>query len=148
MKGQIYKVTHKKSGRVYIGQTIGELSNKLASLKGYKTEIGKIIRQSKGKSFEIETLVFANSYKKLNELEKFYIAEYKSYDPKYGFNKMKGGGKSRVVKCFFGRQMLTKQIVLKIPTVIHNKLNEIAMKDRRSVSDLLYIHITEITSSC
>jgi len=63
MYGYIYKTTSKIDNRVYIGQKQGGFkSNYLGS----------------GKHFKLELLIYAKSRKELNELEKFYIQDYRN----------------------------------------------------------------------
>lgn len=86
----IYKITHLKSGRIYIGQTYGTLKQKLWAIRSYRTELGKLRKEKGQDAFKIEILEKVYSQKICNQREKFYIKLLKSDDPIIGFNRTKG----------------------------------------------------------
>lgn len=100
MQGIIYKLTS-PSGKIYIGQTVQSLKNRLS---GHKTDcinrtspITSAIRKYGLENFFIETLITVQSEREilnnqLNKLEIFYIKLYNSYEN--GYNATTGGGKN------------------------------------------------------
>jgi group I intron endonuclease len=90
--GIIYKLTHRDSGRVYIGQTKktirGRLSgHKYAAFVAKKdTYICKAIRKYGLDAFDAEQIDDANSLDDLNKLEEHYISLFNSTDRNCGFN--------------------------------------------------------------
>ena len=97
-KGVIYKYTF-PNGKVYIGQTINPRSRKtqhLCESTGAR-HIAFWRAYKKYGTFEYEEIeLIEESTKealceKLNTLEQFYIDQYKSTNPKYGYNLTSGG---------------------------------------------------------
>lgn len=95
--GVIYKITNKINGKVYIGKTENKLGfNGRYGNDLYKYTHNEHIRNSIKKygieNFEIiPEFDTAFSREELYKKEEEYILFYKSYIPKYGFNKTMGG---------------------------------------------------------
>lgn len=92
--GFIYKITNKVNGKIYIGQTITPVKNRM--YKHYSqartgkniTGIDAAIRKYGEENFEVEQLVECPN-EDLNEQEQFYISKYKSFEN--GYNLTIGG---------------------------------------------------------
>lgn len=92
--GFIYKITNKVNGKIYIGQTIMPIKNRM--YKHYSqartgkgiTGIDAAIRKYGKDNFEIEQLVECPN-EDLNQQEQFYISKYKSFED--GYNLTIGG---------------------------------------------------------
>ena len=89
----IYKVTNKKSGNVYIGQTVNTLDIRkeqhIKLSKSKNTHFYNALRSYGETQFEWSVLASVKSKEELNELEIFYINEYDSI--KNGYNMVDGG---------------------------------------------------------
>lgn len=94
--GQVYMILNKINNKKYIGQTIGE--NVL--LDRYKNNIEKNTFNNHLKSsiskygfenFEISTLCFCDSKEELNSKEQYYIEQFNTINPAYGYNQHVGG---------------------------------------------------------
>ena len=91
----IYKVTNKKSGNVYIGQTVKSLEERkhnhfLSSLsKNSKSKFHKAIKSYGIDNFNWEVVDTANSKDELNQKEIQHISEYNSIED--GYNMIDGG---------------------------------------------------------
>lgn len=98
MKG-IYKITQKSTGKIYIGQSI----NIYARWNSHITAIDNLSFHAAYRKdptdFIFEILTQNDSYTTddLDLLEKNAIKDYKSNDPKYGFNSTAGNGKNKNV---------------------------------------------------
>lgn len=92
--GFIYKITNKVNGKIYIGQTIMPIKNRM--YKHYSqartgkaiTGIDAAIRKYGEDNFEVEQLVECPN-EDLNQQEQFYISKYKSFEN--GYNLTIGG---------------------------------------------------------
>ncbi len=92
----IYKVKNKITGKVYIGKTIKGFSTRKNqhindALRGSTYIFHNALRGYGKDKFEWEILRVVFTHTKLNELEKNYIAEYKSNDKNFGYNMTAGG---------------------------------------------------------
>ena len=96
MKG-IYKITQNSTGKVYIGQSINidnrwnqhaNATDNLSFHKEYRNTPTDFI-------FQILTQNDDYTKEDLDRLEKQYITDYKSNDPKYGFNGTAGNGEGK-----------------------------------------------------
>ena len=97
----IYKITNKINNKVYIGLTkctlqyrwtkhIGECNNVKNSKQLYKA-----MRKYGIENFTIEKIDHTDNFEKLGELERFYIKQYNSQNPKYGYNLTAGGERNQ-----------------------------------------------------
>lgn len=90
----IYKHTNRFNGKCYIGQTKCEdLTRRWTGGSGYKdsTHFYSAILKYGWKSFAHEILETGLTEEEANDREQFYIALYRSDNPKYGYNIRKGG---------------------------------------------------------
>jgi group I intron endonuclease len=95
MNSGIYKITHRDTGRVYIGQSV----NLFRRFKGYKNHGGSgngnsVIKRALLKygheAFDFEVIVYAEGFDYLNDIEIKLISLYDCMVPK-GFNVESGG---------------------------------------------------------
>lgn len=116
MRGVVYKYTS-PSGKVYVGQTIIERKRRrmfLAVDKDYSN--GCLINNARRKygpeNFIYEVLFEINGEdrghikKTLDYWEKYYIAEFKSNDRRYGYNMNEGGAGN--AGCFYSEETRAK----------------------------------------
>lgn len=92
----IYMHRNKINNKVYIGQTIQDCpQNRWKNGKGYKTcyYFYNAIQKYGWDNFEHIILEQNENWtqEELNNKEQYYIAQYKSNEPKYGYNITKGG---------------------------------------------------------
>ncbi len=98
MKGTIYKLTNKKNGKVYIGQTIQDLNKRIRShkthLKGnvHHNELLQKVYNKYGWIFDVEVIEKC-TINNLDEREKFWIDYFKSTKRENGYNFETGGNK-------------------------------------------------------
>jgi group I intron endonuclease len=99
--GIIYRVTHRESGRVYIGQTTTTVPKRWAchvcrAKKGEGTSIylARAIRKYGAKAFELAAIAHASNRSELDYLEQFFIITHNADVKELGFN-MTEGGESR-----------------------------------------------------
>jgi hypothetical protein len=89
----IYKCTNKKTGKVYIGQTIKSLDKRITQhhkvAKKSKSKFHKALISYGFENFDWDILKSATSKQELNELEIHYINEYDSINS--GYNMIEGG---------------------------------------------------------
>lgn len=97
--GYIYKVTNKKSHRVYIGQTKTtvdirwqqHVEKASGNSKPNKGSLQEAIKNDGFENFDCVALGDASSIDELNRLERQYIREYDTLDPLLGYNLSRGG---------------------------------------------------------
>ena len=90
----VYKVTNIVNGKVYIGQTILTLAARKHSHEGSMYQNRRFysaLRKHGKKNFIWEVLSECFDKEQMNELEKFYILQFKSKDPEFGYNMTDGG---------------------------------------------------------
>ena len=100
----IYKITNLVNGKVYIGQTIGEMNKRFkkhlsqVNCKNVCSALYSALKKY-GKEFFIIEPIITGDYSKeeLNELEVFYIKKYNSISPN-GYNLQSGGNSFMVVE--------------------------------------------------
>ncbi len=89
--GKIYKFTEKKTGRVYIGQTISTVEARAADhIRHGQHPFDRVLKRKGMNAFTLETIAKATTKKKLNTLERKFIAKYDSANPRKGFNTLAG----------------------------------------------------------
>jgi len=87
----IYKAVNRINGKIYVGQTIQNLSRRIAShLDDPKYPFGKALRKYGLQSFEISVIDDAKDVSVLNEKERYWIKAYDCMVPK-GYNLTDGG---------------------------------------------------------
>jgi group I intron endonuclease len=91
----IYKATNKINGKVYIGQTIKTLSERIKSHKSHsktrKSIFYSAIIKYGFEIFEWKIIDFAKTHKELDNQEKYYIKLYDSMNIEKGYNMTEGG---------------------------------------------------------
>jgi group I intron endonuclease len=96
----IYKITNTINSKIYIGQTIKKLSERIhghfADSKRErknkcKTKISLAICKYGFENFNFEIIDYALSQEELNELEKKYIKLFNSNINEFGYNLLSGG---------------------------------------------------------
>jgi group I intron endonuclease len=91
----IYKVTNKINNKCYIGQTIDLKTRKQHHIKDSKRGSDYHFHRAMQKygidNFEWTVICECKTKEELNEKEMFYIKEFKSNEPEYGYNMTLGG---------------------------------------------------------
>jgi group I intron endonuclease len=88
----IYKATNLINGKVYIGQTVRSLDERMREhLRHSKTAFDKALKKYGISNFRIETIDCATSIDELNAKEKYWIDIYNAFG-KSGYNMCEGGG--------------------------------------------------------
>jgi len=99
----IYAITHRESGKQYIGQTRQLLTQRLKQHYGNKTSyIGKAIQKHGRDAFDA-TILHKCNQDNADELETDCIAEMKTLAPD-GYNLDLGGHSAHVIRGRFGRK--------------------------------------------
>jgi group I intron endonuclease len=86
--GYIYETMNKKNMKVYIGQSVGQFK---PDYLGSGLHIRRAIQKNGVECFEVKILAYAGSKKRLDALERKYIAEYRKKFPKQIYNIHDGG---------------------------------------------------------
>ena len=86
----IYKITHKKTGKSYIGQTRGTLKARLKAHLRAPSAIGSALRSHGREAFTVEVLHANVPVQNLNPLERTEIAMRGTIAPS-GYNIAPGG---------------------------------------------------------
>ena len=94
--GEIYVITQKSTGVLYVGQTVTSILRRWAwhlkqSQLGRKSPLHAAIRQCGESDFVIKRVATAGNQYELNKLERDWVAKLDSRFPK-GFNLTRGGG--------------------------------------------------------
>lgn len=91
----IYKITNLINGKMYIGQTIGDISKRFIGHANHKSRSGirGAIKKYGRENFTIEVIDVANSQDELNAKEKYWVEYLDTISPN-GYNLMEGGGNS------------------------------------------------------
>lgn len=89
----IYKHTNKINGKIYVGQTKLNLKQRWREGEGYKycPLFYNAIQKYGWNSFNHEIIEEVDSIEQANKREQYWIAFYKSNDPRYGYNLTSGG---------------------------------------------------------
>lgn len=90
MYGVIYKITNKRNGKPYIGQTTRSVEQRFKEHAKSNYLIGKAIRKYGKENFTIEIIEECETPEQLNEREKFWIAFFNCMSPN-GYNLTDGG---------------------------------------------------------
>jgi group I intron endonuclease len=88
--GYIYRVMNKKSGKLYIGQTIKK-GYKFHRYLGSGQAIVALVKREGKENFSKVILDYAFSERELNYLEKLYIEMFSTSFPEIGYNLTLGG---------------------------------------------------------
>lgn len=93
--GNIYKITNLINNKIYIGQTINPISQRWSAHKshaknGSTHKLGRAIRKYGEENFKIE-LISQYPMEELDEQERYWINQYKSFKDEYGYNTQLGG---------------------------------------------------------
>lgn len=93
--GYIYKITNKINGKVYIGLTTVSIEQRWRGHVNESKKCNRHLYSSMRKygvdNFYIEKIDETDDFKKLGELERYYIELYKSTDYNFGYNNTFGG---------------------------------------------------------
>ncbi len=89
--GTVYKLTNTVNGKIYIGQTRRPLYKRFNEHCCANSAIGRAIRKYGKDKFTKEIIAVCESKEELDSCESRYIAEYKSNDPNFGYNRTEGG---------------------------------------------------------
>jgi group I intron endonuclease len=92
----IYKISNTINSKIYIGQTIKKLSERIYghfadAKRNRNTKIARAIRKYGIDNFNFEIIDNALSQEELNELEKKYIKLFNSNTNEFGYNLLSGG---------------------------------------------------------
>lgn len=108
----IYMITNLKNGKVYIGQTKQRLQTRFSqhmtptsACKGLRAAVKKHGRNS----FQIMKLTTAKTQKQADSLEKLWIWLTRSDNPKYGYNRTRGGSGNGIAFNSDIRQSMSEQ---------------------------------------
>jgi group I intron endonuclease len=96
MKCRIYLIRNTVNGKTYVGYTKNEIKKRFYQHSKSSKPIGKAIKLYGEEKFTVEILEEANSVEEALELEKKWIAHYKSNV--FGYNCTKGGDISPIVR--------------------------------------------------
>lgn len=88
----IYKITQKSTGKVYIGQSKNIFSRWSQHINAIDDLAFHAEYRKDPTDFTFEIQALTDNVNDLNRLEKLYITDLKTNDPKYGFNATKGNG--------------------------------------------------------
>lgn len=93
---EVYKITNKVNGKIYIGITnqgsgVRYYKHWSDARKGDPCPIHKAMTKYGKENFTLEIIDFADTYDELKEKEKFYIKKFNSMDRSVGYNLTEGG---------------------------------------------------------
>jgi group I intron endonuclease len=94
--GEIYKAENNINHKVYIGKSILTMEDRrrdhlYRARTGQGTYLHKAIKKYGAENFTWTVIEECSNKEQLAELEKKYIAEYKSNNPEFGYNLTTGG---------------------------------------------------------
>lgn len=88
----IYKATNLLNGKVYVGQTVRTLDERMREhLRHNETAFSKALKKYGIENFEINVIDKADTVEELNEKEIFWIKFFKAFGEN-GYNMCEGGG--------------------------------------------------------
>ena len=91
----IYKATNKINGKVYVGQTVRSLAERMAEhIRHDHTAFDKALRKYGLDAFDVEEIDSAASVEELNQKEIYWIGFYNCVVPN-GYNMCDGGGNTK-----------------------------------------------------
>lgn len=134
----IYKITNLLNGKVYIGQTRRTVEQRYkehiqCAIRGDGFYLACAMRNYGIDNFKVETIASTDNLERLNELEKFYIREYKSDSDKFGYNLSPGGDSntmdSPIIKAKHDDKMRTEDVRKRIGNTVRRKIIESGRKD-------------------
>lgn len=93
---EIYKITDKINDKVYIGATSQGCGKRFKqhiwkANEGSNYAFHKALREIGENNFEAETIEYVNSIEELKQREKYWIIQYRTMNPEYGYNSDCGG---------------------------------------------------------
>lgn len=140
LNGNIYKITNKINGKVYIGQTIHSIEYRfskhcLKSQNGCVVLHNAITKYGK-ENFKVE-LIEEVPIEKLDEREIYWISYYKSTNRKFGYNILLGGNLGRKGFSKLSKEDIDKLIELDKQGVSHIELGNLFNIDRKTVTTIL-----------
>lgn len=123
---RIYKITNKKTKKIYIGQTNKSPEDRLNehimnAENGKMFHLSKAIRKYGKENFIIETIDYALNKNDINEKEIYWIKELKANNRLYGYNMTAGGEGGNTYLCKTEEEM--NEIKQKISKKLKGKLN-------------------------
>jgi group I intron endonuclease len=91
--GYIYSITHRESGKVYVGQTVQNVAYRWTQhcRQGFCVLLYRAIQKHGPKAFDVVTLDTAPDKETLDAKEVFWITKLQSTDRQKGYNLMTGG---------------------------------------------------------
>lgn len=110
--GYVYKLTHIKSGKIYIGAKTGNKVNKSYYGSGSIWNKEIISKCNPDKDINREILQWCKNVNELNQAEQYWIDFYDSTNPNIGYNIQKGGNMPTSID----RQNMSN--------IIHNRMND------------------------
>lgn len=126
--GEIYKITNKTTGKIYVGKTKRTTKDRwlehVRDSKNYPSEnipLHKAIIKYGADNFFIEILESGIDEKELNKKEKYYIKTLKSNNSSVGYNATIGGDGGAV------STKLSKEEVKQIIDLLVNEMNPISI---------------------
>lgn len=140
LNGNIYKITNKINGKVYIGQTIHSIEYRF-SRHCLKNQNGCVVLHNAitkyGKeNFKVE-LIEEVPIEKLDEREIYWISYYKSTNRKFGYNILLGGNLGRKGFSKLSKEDIDKLIELDKQGISHIELGNLFNIDRKTVTTIL-----------
>lgn len=140
LNGNIYKITNKINGKVYIGQTIHSIEYRfsrhcLKSQNGCVVLHNAITKYGK-ENFKVE-LIEEVPIEKLDEREIYWISYYKSTNRKFGYNILLGGNLGRRGFSKLSKEDIDKLIELDKQGISHIELGNLFNIDRKTVTTIL-----------
>jgi hypothetical protein len=144
----IYKLQHEKTGKIYIGYSVNDNPNNFGSGKYIKRAV-KDFGTTSFKREVVEVFPLMQSLSEILKRVEFWIAKFKSDNPKYGFNET-------VQELIPKKKRLTKKLQVLLTPEDEDSLNTIiiqkSMENRikpvaisRYVRQLIVEHIVEET---